>query len=296
MTPVTWSLITGPAGMTINSTTGVLNWPTPTTAGSPHTITIQASNTTGFDNESWTLTVNRLNPVIEPIDNESYTCGSPYTGPTPTLTNGTCMLPIQWMLIEGAIGMTIDAATGVVSWPSPSVTESPFTITIRATNTVGFDDESWTLHVPRVAPVVNDIPNIGIPCSPYTAPTPSVTVPLCMNPITEWQLMEGPPGMTINSTTGVVSWPSPTIEGTPQTIIIRALNSTGFDTEGWRIQVESGSPIVAAIPNEVIDCGRAYAGPIPSLVNGLCTDPVIGRNSLKSETAGLIHWLRNSRH
>lgn len=55
--PVTWSLATGPSAMTIDSASGVVMWPTPVSTGSPHTVTIQASNTAGTDTESWLLTV-----------------------------------------------------------------------------------------------------------------------------------------------------------------------------------------------------------------------------------------------
>jgi thiol-disulfide isomerase/thioredoxin len=41
--------------------------------------------------------------------------------------------------------MTIDSTTGVVSWPSPILIDSPHTITIRATNAAGYDEESWKL-------------------------------------------------------------------------------------------------------------------------------------------------------
>ena len=43
--------------MTINNRTGVVLWPNPTTSGSPHTITIRAANSLGYDDESWQLTV-----------------------------------------------------------------------------------------------------------------------------------------------------------------------------------------------------------------------------------------------
>ena len=43
--------------------------------------------------------------------------------------------------------MTIDSSTGVVSWANPVTVDSPHTVTIRATNTAGFDDESWQLTV-----------------------------------------------------------------------------------------------------------------------------------------------------
>ena len=117
----TWSL-EGPSGMTINSSTGVVSWSSPTVTGSPHTITIRATNSAGSDQESWQLTVteNVIAPVINPISDGSTVEGTSYTGPKPTLSQGT--QPITWSLVTGPSGMTINSSTGVVSWSSPTVT------------------------------------------------------------------------------------------------------------------------------------------------------------------------------
>jgi hypothetical protein len=63
--------------------------------------------------------------------------------------------------------MAISGA-GVVSWPAPVVGSHP--ITIRATNSVGFDDESWTVTVGDNCPVIGTQPapvsiQVGRPAS-----------------------------------------------------------------------------------------------------------------------------------
>lgn len=56
--PNTYSLTAAPSGMSINTTTGILSWPNPTTSGSPHSVTVQvndaASNSTSV---TWSITV-----------------------------------------------------------------------------------------------------------------------------------------------------------------------------------------------------------------------------------------------
>ena len=59
--PISWTLVAGPSGMTIDSPTGVVSWSSPTVAGSPHTITIRATNAAGSGDETWSLTVT---PVV----------------------------------------------------------------------------------------------------------------------------------------------------------------------------------------------------------------------------------------
>jgi hypothetical protein len=43
--------------MTIDSNTGVVSWSESDSAGSPHTITVRATNSVGSDDASWQLTV-----------------------------------------------------------------------------------------------------------------------------------------------------------------------------------------------------------------------------------------------
>lgn len=87
MSPVAWSLITGPAGMTI-AANGVVHWPNPTTVGSPHTVRIRASNAQGSDDEIWSLTV---------------TVGCPNPGSTGNFcsadTDGNCQINLQDLAI-----------------------------------------------------------------------------------------------------------------------------------------------------------------------------------------------------
>jgi subtilisin family serine protease len=107
-------------------------------------VTIRASNSVGSDDASWALTVSPPDPLVSAISNETIQEGTPYTGPTPVVS-GT--QPITWSLETGPTDMTIDSATGVVSWPSPTLSGSPHSVTIRATNSVGFDNASWALTV-----------------------------------------------------------------------------------------------------------------------------------------------------
>lgn len=55
--PVNWTLAVGPPGMAIGSNSGVVSWPSATSAGSPHQVTIRATNGAGSDTESWVLSV-----------------------------------------------------------------------------------------------------------------------------------------------------------------------------------------------------------------------------------------------
>jgi len=86
-----------------------------------------------------------LPPIINPIPDASTVCGSPFASVAPTLSQGSA--PITWSLQSNPFGASINPADGAVSWASPVTTSVPYTITVRATNSSGFDDESWLLTV-----------------------------------------------------------------------------------------------------------------------------------------------------
>ncbi len=162
--PITWTLSSGPAGMTIDSASGVVSWANPALDASPASVTIRATNALGFDEVSWAITVRMVPPVISSIDDHSVIEGQAYTGPTPSLVSGST--PITWSLEAGHADMAINASNGVVTWENPDSLVGSVTVTIRATNDGGYDDETWTLTVEEPPPVL---------LSTYGAPTQSST-------------------------------------------------------------------------------------------------------------------------
>jgi len=188
------------------------------------------------------LTITRLAPVINDIFQTSATCGQPYTGPTPTVTHPINMAPLTWSIDNPQPGMTIHSSTGIVSWPSPVPSQFPYQIFIRATNSAGGTTKGMLIGVTAATPTITSIsPQLHSLCDGgYTGPTPTVTNPGCMNPILNWSLDAGPPGMSINFSTGVVSWLAPAAAPTPYTINIRATNSAGNGIRSWQLSILSG--------------------------------------------------------
>lgn len=140
-TLLTLTVSVNPAGLAASPTpyVGVIQISVPSTANSiivPITLTVSAP------------------PVISPIANQTVQAGEAYIGSTPVLTQGT--LSVTWSLVAGPSGMTI-SDNGVVSWPNPTDTGSPYTITIRASNSAGSDEESWLLTVFGTPPPVIEL-------------------------------------------------------------------------------------------------------------------------------------------
>lgn len=86
-------------------------------------------------------------PVITSSPSTTGTVSQPYAY-QPTATGTT---PITWSLTTAPAGMTVDAATGRVSW-TPTATGS-YPVTLRAANSVGASTQSWTIAVSNAPPV-----------------------------------------------------------------------------------------------------------------------------------------------
>lgn len=150
MAPITWSLDNPEPGMTIDAQTGKITWPNPVPSPFQYRIFVRATNGAGSVTKDIFIGVTAALPEIAAIADESIApCDGAYTGPTPQLTNPTCMTPILNWSFDGSppAGMTVDHATGVVSWPDPVPSASPYTIAIRATNAQGNGTVSWQLTV-----------------------------------------------------------------------------------------------------------------------------------------------------
>jgi len=163
-------------------------------------------------------------PTISPISNDSATCGVAYTSPTPSTSAGTA--PIAWSLSGSPpAGMTISSTTGVVSWPAPITTGSPFTVSLTATNACGADTKSYQLTVNANPPVISPIADTASVCS----------VPFMLNASASggatpyaWSIVGSPPaGLSIDPGTGVLSWANPVVSPTPYSITVRADSASG---------------------------------------------------------------------
>ncbi len=162
-------------------------------------------------------------PAINGISAANTACGVNYTSPAPS-ASGTA--PLTWSLGGSPpAGMTINPGSGVISWPTPNMTGSPYTINVGVSNACGSDSTSFQLTVDPNPPAITPISDTGAVCSTLFTLTPSTTGGAA--PLT-WSLGGTPPvGMTIDVNTGTISWPNPVIAGTPYTIVVQADSAAG---------------------------------------------------------------------
>ncbi|MBK8946417.1 MAG: putative Ig domain-containing protein [Ignavibacteriae bacterium] len=287
----TYSLTTSPSGMTINSTSGIIQW-TPSSSGS-YNVTVKATNGVSPDaSQSFTIVVALPNtaPVITTAAVTNGVVGQMYSydvdatgNPAPT-----------YSLTTSPSGMTINSTSGLIQW-TPSSSGS-YNVTVKASNGVSPDaSQSFTIVValPNTAPVITTaaVTN-GVVGQLY-----SYDVDATGNPAPTYSLTTSPSGMTINSTSGLIQW-TPSSSGS-YNVTVKASNGVSPDaSQSFTIVVAlpNTAPVIttAAVTNGVV--GQLYSYNVdatgnPAPTYSLTTSP---SGMTINSTSGIIQWTPSS--
>ncbi len=222
----TYTLTTYPAGMTINETTGEIAW-TPAAAGD-FDVVVDAVNVIGTDTQTYTISVASV-PVITSVAATEAVSGTLYYYPVQAtgMPAPTFSLPVR------PTGMRINVNTGLISWmPSGG---GDFNVVVSATNTVGFDTQSYTLHVAVPPSITSTPPANGSVGAPYAYTVTAVGDA----PITYTLAVTAPAGMTINQTTGEIAWTPTEAQTGVNPVVAQAVNAAGADTQEFEVTVPS---------------------------------------------------------
>jgi autotransporter-associated beta strand protein len=218
---LTYTLLQGPVGLTIDPDTGAINW-TPTEADGPSSNVIIVSATDDGTpplsaTNTFTVTVNEVNtaPLLTvPADqtiNELATLNVSASATDSDLPANT----LSFSLLAPPVGMTIVPGTGAISWtpteaqgPSTNVitvivtdngtpplsTTNTFTVTVNEVNTApslpAIADR--TIHAGQTLTFTNSATDADVPANTLT-----------------YSLEPGAPaGATVGSSSGVFTWPT----------------------------------------------------------------------------------------
>lgn len=176
---LSYALPIAPAGMTINATTGAIQW-TPTAAQlSSHnvkvTVTDLGNNTV---EQTWTINVasgaNTAAPTITSTAPLATAVGLPYTYQVTATDPDSCEM-LTYSLDVAPAGMRINAATGSIEWTPSQAQTGNHNVTVRVRDFAGlFATQSFTINV---APPDNTPPMVAI-ASPAAGATLNTDVPV----------------------------------------------------------------------------------------------------------------------
>ena len=209
---LTFSLIGGPAGASIDPATGLFGW-TPTEAqDGSYSMTIRVTdNGTGllYDEESITVIVGEVNtpPILEPIQiptsiDEGETLTFVASGHDSDLVSGVPNY-LTYSLINAPVGASIDQLTGVFRWAPSESQDGSYTFIVRVTDNGAGDlyaerTITVTVNEVNVAPILDDI---GYPASfdegtalTYSAVGRDFDVVSGLPNNLSYSLIEAPPG------------------------------------------------------------------------------------------------------
>src|SRR5262245_47038363 len=313
---LTYTLLSGPSGASL-TTGGLFSW-TPSEAQGPgsSTITVQVTDSGSpalSDTKTFTVTVNEVNsaPSLGVIANQTVNEGSLLTVTASGNDTDVPANTLTYSLDPGApAGMTINASSGVLTW-TPTEAQGPGTspVTVRVTDS-GTPSLSATRtfnvtvkevnSAPSLAVIANQTVNEGslltVTASGNDTDVPANTLTYSLEP-------GAPAGMTINASSGVVSW-TPTEAQGPSTssVTVRVTDSGSpslSDTKTFNVTVNevNNAPVLGVIANQTVNEGSvltvtasATDADVPANTLTYSLDPGAPAGASINSTSGLFSW------
>ena len=246
-----WAVVGGntnlPPGLTLNSSTGAISG-TPTTAGTTNfTVTMTDSEATPKTATSATLSIT-VNQALSVTTNSPMPAGVLGTNYSQTLTASGGVTPYTSWAVTGGhaslpAGLTLNTSTGVISGtPTGTATSATtsFTVTVTDSQTPTGDTAHANLSITITAPTLTVTTTTASLPTGVINNTYSTTLQASggVKPYTSWAVTGGnaslPPGLTLNTSTGVIS-------GTPTATGNTTFTVTVTDSETPNPQTASAS-------------------------------------------------------
>jgi large repetitive protein len=202
-----------PPGLVFNGTSTISG--TPTATGS-FPITVSATNATSTTNQVTTITIGSVIPVVNSLPNANGTSGQAFSYQI-TATN----LPTSFG-VTGTLptGVSVNAATGLISGTPVVASSTVFNVTLNATNSAGTGSLPLAISVSLNAPAVTSAGTAsGTVGQAFSYQITGTDFP------TSYAATGLPAGLLLNTNTGLISG-TPTVQGTFNATV-SAINGAG---------------------------------------------------------------------
>ena len=280
-----------PAGLSLNTTTGVISG-TPSATSQQSTYTVTAVNNGGSTTANISITVVAANAPsgLSYVTTSTFVVGIPITNLTPTVSGG----PIVGYSISPALpaGLSLNTITGVISG-TPLNTTAQQTYTVTAANSGGTTTAtlSITITLPAAPTALSyNTPNVFVANgSAINNLTPTVT-----GAVSNYSIRPAlPAGLSLNTSTGVISG-TPTTVSSQTDYTVTATNSGGSITAVVLITVNNvPAPTNLSYPtSNVYLTGVAMNNLTPTISGGAVTaysiTPTLPIGLTMNPTTGVI--------
>jgi RHS repeat-associated protein len=226
-----WGLDAAPAGMSIDAAQGTIRWTPAANQVGPQAVTVHVDDAQGgVATQSFTVTVRAagLPPMITSTAPTTANVGALYTYPVRAFSPDGDALTFS--LPTAPAQMTIDPASGLILWVPAADQAGAQSVSVQVDDGQGgVATQSFTVVVSAGAAVAP--PSItSTPPAPATvglAYTYNVTATSPSGSALTFSLPTAPAGMTIDSSSGRVSWTPTADEKGSQTVAVEAADPSG---------------------------------------------------------------------
>jgi len=244
---LTYNLQVSPIGMTINADNGLVQWtPTVEQFGS-NTVRINVQDGRGglayqeFDINVVMRAVNNAPSITsKPVFNAALGQIYAYDAEAKDADND----PLFWSLDAAPIGMSVDANRGTIRWTPIAGQTGSHQVVLRVMDSLGdWATQTYSINVNSL----NTPPNItSNPSTEAYVEYPYTYSVIAADPegdLLTYSLVASPAGMTISSSSGLITWTANSGQVGLQSVEIKAEDSKGvYCTQSYNIEVSTGTP------------------------------------------------------
>jgi RHS repeat-associated protein len=263
--PLTYSLVSGPAGMSLDPLRGTLRWTPEENQVGSQTVVVQVTDTFGATGQQqFTLNVEcaDLPPAIVSPAPTQATAGKRYLYAVRAIDPEND--PIAFSLPTAPAGMTIDSH-GVIRWQPTAQQLGPFDVVVRATDSDGaFGEQHFTVTVTQT--VVNQPPYFtSRPTFRATLTEPYSYQAVAVDPegsAVTYSLITTPAvaGMQIDPQSGLITWTPTAAQGGAYFIKVAADDASGNrGVQSFALLARANTPpAITSQPVITVMAGEAY--------------------------------------